>query len=77
MEEGKTWAQVRQLRKELADERLCKMHCAVCLFPFKQFELEKSIPFRMVMLYKKHIQFRGKQCMNLQHLRVTSPEYLA
>ena len=65
------------MRKERQEERLCTNKCKMCQYPFKQFEMEKSLPFRMLMLYKMHTYMSGRNSMNLQHLRVTASAFLS
>lgn len=76
-EATKSSAQIAKENFEKREERLSAMHCKLCLLPYKSFEMEKVLPFKMLLLYKQHTQRSGRKLLDLSHLRVTAVDFLS
>lgn len=62
---------------EAREEQLCAMHCSLCLIPHQRFEMTHSLPFRLLMLYKNHVDLAGRKLLDLSHIRVNSMDFLS
>jgi len=62
---------------EAREEQQCAMHCSLCLLPHQRFEMTHSLPFRLLMLYKRHVALAGRTLLDLSHIRVNSMDFLS
>lgn len=62
---------------EARQEQQCAMHCSLCLLPHQRFEMSHSLPFRLLMLYKRHVALSGRTLLDLSHIRVNSMDFLS
>lgn len=49
----------------------------MCLMAFKSFEVQKSLPFKMLLYYKYRTERSGRKALDLSHLRVLSMDFLS
>lgn len=66
-----------ELRRTKHEERLSSMTCKMCLLSYKNFEMDKVLPFKMLLLYKQHTHRSGRKTMELAHLRVLDMDFLS
>lgn len=64
-------------RKSKREERLSSMTCKMCLLSYKSFEMDKVLPFKMLLLYKQHVHRSGRKAIDLGHLRVLAVDFLS
>jgi hypothetical protein len=64
-------------RKSKREERLSSMTCKMCMMAYKSFEMDKVLPFKMLLLYKQHTQKSGRKTLDLSHLRVLAVDFLS
>ena len=76
-EEGKSTAEIKALHMEKLDEQLSAIHCKLCLLPYKPFEMQHIIPFKVLLLYKQHTYRSERKLLDLSHLRVNSVDFLS
>ncbi|CAG9334004.1 unnamed protein product [Blepharisma stoltei] len=63
--------------EDLKEQRLSAMHCKLCLLPFKPHELTHVLPFKMLLLYKRHTKKSGRKTMKLSHIRLLAIDFLS
>lgn len=68
---------IKEELDNMKDQRLSAMHCKLCLLPFKPYEMEHILPFKMLLLYKRHSKKSGKKGMKLSHIRVLALDFLS
>lgn len=62
---------------EAREAQQCAMHCSLCLLPHQRYEMTHSLPFRLLMLYKRHVALAGRTLLDLSHIRVNSMDFLS
>lgn len=72
----KSHATIRDEKEEIREQRLSSMHCKLCLLPFKLFELEHVLPYKMLILYKRHARKSGRKSLKLSHIRPLAVDFL-
>ncbi|CAG9318993.1 unnamed protein product [Blepharisma stoltei] len=76
-EKIKSPAVIRDELEEIREQRLSSMHCKLCLLPFKLFELEHVLPYKMLLLYKRHTRKSGRKSLQLSHIRPLAIDFLS
>lgn len=77
-EADRPYKEVLEERNAIKKERLNSVHCALCRLPYKSFEVNYVLPFKLLMMFKNHTYVSGRHdTLNLAHLKVTAPEFLS
>jgi len=58
-------------------DQLSSVHCKLCLLPYQMCEMRKSVPYRLLLVYKEHTMGTIREVMDLRHLRVISQGFLS
>ena len=67
----------RHLQKDSSEDQLNSMHCKLCLLPYRPRELDKVLPFKMLLEYKHHATLNDRAMMDLSHLRASTIDNLS
>jgi hypothetical protein len=67
----------QEFRRSKREERLSSMTCKMCMLSYKTLEMDKVLPFKMLLLYKQHTHRSGRTAMDLSHLRVLAVDFLS
>ena len=65
------------LSKEVQADQLSSVHCKLCLLAYHAQEVRKTVPFRLLLVYREHTKGTLREVMDLSHLRVASQDFLA
>ncbi|CAG9320113.1 unnamed protein product [Blepharisma stoltei] len=76
-EKLKSPAAIRDEVEEMREQRLSSMHCKLCLLPFKLLELEHVLPYKMLLLFKRHTRKSGRKSLKLSHIRPLAVDFLS
>lgn len=65
------------LSREIQGDQLSSVHCKLCLLAYHAQEVRKTVPFRLLLVYREHTKGTGREIMDLSHLRTISQGFLA
>lgn len=68
---------VVHLARQLQTDQLSAVHCRLCVLAYPAREMRKTLPFRLLLMYKEHTRGTLREVMDLSHLRVTSVDFLS
>ncbi|CAG9325937.1 unnamed protein product [Blepharisma stoltei] len=77
LKSSKSQPLLKEYLEETKDQLLSSIHCRLCLLPFKNSDLSHSLPFKMLLLYKRHIRKQGRKGLKISHIRTLSSDFLS
>lgn len=66
-----------EMKREVMDEQTSSIHCKMCLLPYQPLEVSHLLPFKMLLLFKRHTSHSGRRPFDLSHLRVNTIDFLS